>query len=71
VVNLWYISTSGYRPPSLIYHALTMTKVSIRTSAVMLFDLKNIGIAVGLLFLSRIAALHVISCALPVPGRYL
>jgi len=37
----------------------------------MLLDLKNIGITVGILLLSRIAKLQVISFALPVPGRHL
>jgi len=41
---------------------------SIRTSAVTLLDL---GIAVGISLLSRIAELHVISNELPVTGRHL
>jgi len=44
---------------------LTVTYDSIRTSAVILQYLKNIGIVVGILLLSRIAELHVISYALP------
>jgi len=51
-------------PPTLIYNR-------IRTSAVMLLDLKNIRIAVGILLLSCIAELHVISYALPILGCHL
>jgi len=35
----------------------------------MLLDLINIGVAVGIVLPCGIAALHVISYALPVPGR--
>jgi len=50
---------------------LILTLDNVRTNAVMLLDLKNIGIDVGILLLSRIAALHVISYALPVISRHL
>jgi len=48
-----------HRPPSLIYHAPWQD--SIRASAIMLLDLKNMVIAAGILLPSRKAEQHFIS----------
>jgi len=64
------ISTSCYRPPSLIYHSPWHSSVFAQCSHNAWS--KNIDIAVGILLISCVQAeIYVISCLLPVPDRHL
>jgi len=70
---LTYVMVSGITK-MVAYRKCLRTNVylSLYTSAVMMDDLKNICIAVGIVLLSCVQAdLHVISYALPVIGRHL